>query len=140
MTVDAPTLSVDRPVEEVARVELHARLIGGDLEGAAARRLDDARGARLARSRSIENEVVIVSTGNLQLLVRLGDPRTDGCRRAEIERRAGDRRQLTGRNQRRVDGRVTARVELQQVTEDVAPRTPREIEVTVLRQVDRRCL
>ena len=44
--------------------------------------------------------------------------------RAEVERRALDRRELAGRNQRRVDRRVAIGVERELVIEDVAGSAP----------------
>src|SRR5690242_5063487 len=86
VTVDHSTFPVDGTIEEVAGVELDTWLVRGDVERAAARRLDDARRMPLPRTCSIEHEVVIVPTRNLQLLVRLGDTRTDRGRLAEVER------------------------------------------------------
>ena len=52
----------------------------------------------------------------------------------------GDRRELAGRNQRVVDRRVAVGVERQHVAEDVARSRARQVEVAVMRQVDRRRL
>ena len=66
------------------------------------------------------------------------DPRADRGRRAKVERRSFDRRKLAGRNQRRIDRRVSIGVDRQLVPEDVA--AAGKIEITVLRQVDVRRL
>ena len=51
LRVDVAALALDRAVEEVARVELHARLGRRDVERAAALRLGDARGVLRGRRR-----------------------------------------------------------------------------------------
>ena len=68
------------------------------------------------------------------------DSRADCRRLAEVERRTGNRRQFSGWDQRVVDRRVPVRIQHQLMAEDVAGRLTGEIEVTVLRQVDRRRL
>jgi hypothetical protein len=59
---------------------------------------------------------------------------------AEVERRAVDRRKLACRNQRRVDRRETIRLQRQLMIEDVAGARSGEVEVAVLREIDRRGL
>ena len=132
--VRTSALSLQLPVEKIARVELHARFGGRDLEGPAGLRLDDSRGAAQAAGRAVQHPVVIVAAAVLQLRIRLIDARADRGRLAEIERRAFNRRELARRNQRRIDRRVAIGVDRQLVTEDVA--RSGEIEVAVLRQVD----
>ena len=68
------------------------------------------------------------------------DARADRGRLPEIERRAFDRRELAGGNQRRVHRREAIRVERELVLQDVAGSGSGEIEVAVLREVDRRRL
>ena len=97
----------DRAVEEIARVELNARLRRAEVERAASRRLDDAcRVGQASRPiPAIEHLVVIVAAAEANLLVRCADPGAHRDRHAEVERRTGDRRQLARRNERRIDRR-----------------------------------
>src|ERR1043166_5120137 len=120
VAIHAATLSRDRAVEEVPRIELHTRLVRRDVERTARARLDDAH--HMAHARPVEDPIVVIPARDLQLLVRLGDPRPDRRWRPEIEGCAGDGRQLARRNQRRVYGRVAARRDLQHVAEYVALR------------------
>ena len=61
-------------------------------------------------------------------------------RRAEVERRAGDAGQLAGRDQALHDRRVAVGVDLHHVAVDGADALAGEVEVGVLRDVDRRRL
>ena len=127
-------------VEVVAGVELHARLGRRDVERAAARRLDDAARRDAAPAAAVQDEVVIVAAAAANLLVVGVDARADRRRLPEVERRAGDRRELAGRDQRGVDRREAIGVERQPVLQDVAASFAGQVEVAVLRQVDRRRL
>ena len=60
---------------------------------------------------AVEDEVVVVALAELDLLVVGVDARADGSRLAEVERRARDRPQLAGRDQRRVHRRVPVGVD-----------------------------
>src|SRR5438067_401008 len=104
MTVYLAAFAVDRTVEEVAGVELYARLVRVDVERAAAHRVDDAGGV-VPWTPSVEHPVVVVAAGDLELLVRHVDPRADRRRLAEVEGCALDRWELTGRDQGRIDRR-----------------------------------
>src|SRR4051812_35824533 len=99
----------DGAVEEIAGIELQARLGGGDLHRATTRRLNDARGEDQrvrGRAVAVEHPVVIVAVAvpNLGVL-SLVDSRSDRRRRTEIERRALHGRDLARWYQRRVDWR-----------------------------------
>src|SRR5579875_2389809 len=63
----------ERSIEEVAGVELYARLGGADGECAAGDWVVDHGGEVQRSGRSIQDEVLIVSAGELQLLIGLTD-------------------------------------------------------------------
>src|SRR5439155_3722996 len=130
--VSVPSLPGDRAVEEVPRVELQPRLGGEDVERAAVRRLEHVCRVRQAGSGSVQHEVVIVAATPLELGVRLLDARADrrGC--AEVERRAGDARQLARGNEGRVHRRVLVGVNRENVAEDVTATYTAQVEVGVL--------
>ncbi len=65
---------------------------------------------------------MIVAPAELELLKIGAQPVTDARGLGEIERRAGDRGDLTGRNEGGIDRCVVARIELKLVTLD-APRS-----------------
>src|SRR5262245_57656608 len=70
----------DLPGQEVAGVELEARLGGGERDRAAARRLEDVDAAAV-----IHHQVVIVAGAMPQLLVIGVDARADRRRPPEVE-------------------------------------------------------
>src|SRR5260370_20804336 len=78
-------LSLDRAVQEVAGVELHARFGGMDFEHATALRLFHSRGQRQRFSTLVEHPVVIVSPAEHQLLIYLFDARSDRRGLARLE-------------------------------------------------------
>ena len=90
------------------------------------------------RRGAIQHPVVIVPAAVPDLRIVGVDPRADARRPAEIERRAVDRRELAGGNQRGVHRRETIGVDRQSMIEDVA--ASGEIEITVLCEVDDRRL
>ena len=88
--------------------------------------------------RLIENEVVVVSARIAFTRRQLGEVLADRLHDGEVERGVGHRRNLAGRDERRVDGRVTLRGNLQHVPEDVARAVTGEVPVGVVREVDHR--
>ena len=83
---------------------------------------------------------MVVAAAEHQLLVVLADPLPDRVRPGEVERRAGHRRDLPGRDQRLVDRRVAARVQLQRVVVDRPHALARQVPVGVVGEVDDRGL
>src|SRR5438034_8743942 len=136
--VHVPGLARDRAVEEIARVELQPRLSRRDVERAPARRLLEARRMQEAVAIPIEDPVVIVAGREAQLLVAGIDARADRRGVPEIERRAVDGCEIARGDQRRAYRREPIGVDRQAVAEDVAVALAREVEVAVLRHVDRR--
>ncbi len=97
-------------VQEVTAVDLEPGLGGLDLERTAASMLHEPRGEHEAGCPApIEHEVVVVSAGKPELLVVGVDPRADGRCSSEVERRAGNRGDLTRRQQLRRRPGCTAR-------------------------------
>ncbi len=132
----------ERAVEEVARVELGARLGRPGLQHAAGGRIGDRRDQlqRGVTRRAIEHEVVVVALPDHDLLVGVADPRADRRRRREVERRPRDRSDHAGRDQRGVDRRVVVGLEPEDVILDRAGALTAEVEVRVVREVDDRRL
>src|SRR6266545_1378203 len=127
-----------RPVQEVARVELQARLVGDDLEDAAAARLDHPRGQLQAAAVAVEHPVVVVAAADHELRVAVADARADGGRVPEVEGGAPEVGDLAGRDQRRVDRGVVAGVDPQLVAVDVAGALAGQVPVVVVGEVDDR--
>jgi len=83
---------------------------------------------------------VIVALAVLELWIVLIDARADRRRLPEVERRPLHRREGAGRDQRVADRCIAIRVDPQLVAENVARSVAAEVEVAVLRQIDRRRL
>ena len=84
------------PFEEIARVELQARLIGEDLhDDAAAGVVNLGHPAHASLTGSAQHPVVVVALAEVDLLVRGVDARADLGGPAEIERRPCDVGQLS---------------------------------------------
>src|SRR6185437_7313724 len=101
VTVDAPALSFERPIEKVAGIKLHSRLCRADVEPAAAHGiLEPRRMHQRVRSIPIDHPIVVVAAPKPELLVLVVDARSNrGCS-PEIERRSRHAGDLTGWNQR----------------------------------------
>src|SRR5688500_11948661 len=91
VTIDRAPLALQRALEKIPRVELHAWLGRRDLEGAAALRLDHTRGKARFVALSSEHEVVVVADAELELRVRVVDAGPDSRRLPEVQRCAGNR-------------------------------------------------
>src|SRR5215216_6384576 len=127
-----------RPVQEVAGVELDARLVGDDLQDPAAPRLDDPGRQLEAAAVPVQHPVVVVAAPDDELLEPVADARPDGGRAPEVHRRAADPGDLAGRDQGRVNRRVVAGLEGQLVAVDVARALAGQVPVGVVGQVDDR--
>src|ERR1051325_11325333 len=133
VSIDAPALSGNRAVEEVAGVELDPGLGGADAQGAAAlRALELCRGQETGATTAVEHPVVIIASPITELRVGLLDARADRRGAAEIERRARHGRDLPGGDQRRIDRGVRRREQRQPVIEDVPARRAAQIPVGML--------
>src|SRR5262245_2637593 len=89
--------------EKVADVKLHARLGRPDFHHAARRRLGDLRRLTQYSSLAVDDEVMVIAAAELQLLVVLIDARADRRLLREVEGRAFDASQFSGRDQSRVN-------------------------------------
>ena len=96
--MDAAIFAGHGAVEEIARIELDAGLVGQEFEDAAGQRIfDPRRQPRFADGAAAQAKIVIVALADPKLFVRVADARADAMRFAEIERRCLDR---AGRAQR----------------------------------------
>src|SRR6266576_6522763 len=146
LTVNAPALSFNSPIEKIAGIELQSRLCRASVEPAAARRIlqprrmhERPRPPPLPRAIAVDHPIVVVAAPEPELLMLVVDARSNrGCP-AKIERRSRHRGDLAGRNQRRINRRKRGRVERQNVIEYVAP-IAMQVPVRVLREIDRRRL
>src|SRR2546423_15462528 len=134
--IDRAAFPRDTAVEKVPRIKLQAGLGGGDLHRAATRWFDDVRSEyQRVRSRAatVQYPIVIVAVavmnlGVLSLIYSLAD-----CVRCpEIERRALHGRDLTRRNQRRVDWGGSISVDGEHMSKNIARRVAGEIPVRML--------
>jgi len=135
--VDGAVLSLVA-VEEVARVELQARLVPPQLHDAAGLVLaDDGHLAHALPVRlAVQHVVDVVPDAALDLR----DARAGRRRGAEVEGRAGDGGDGARRDEVPAHGRHRAREDLDGVPQDVAVAVAAEVPVRVLRQVDGRRL
>src|SRR5882724_1481847 len=137
-TVGLATFAGSGSVEKVSGIELNSRLGGPDFEDAAGLRLvDNSRQSQGAVfDPACQNEIVVVSHPQLDLLLILIDASTDCCRRRKIKRSSLHRAKFAGRDQSGVDGGELVGVQQQAMLEDVAISLPRQIEVGVVCEID----
>jgi hypothetical protein len=133
----APSLDV---VDEVARVELHARLVRPQLHRPARLAVPDHRHLPQRARLAVHDVVRVVAVDPGLAAVDLADVRAHGRRGPEVVGRAGHRRHLPRRDERGVHGRVPRREELDGVVEHVAAAGAAKVPVRVLGQVHRRRL
>src|SRR5215213_5561525 len=126
-------------VEEVARVELDAGLVGEDLQyPPAARVLQPGRQLQPGAA-PVEHPVVVVAAADLELLEAVvTDALADPGRTGEVHRRAGHRVDGPGGDQGGVDRGVAAGPQAQLVVVDVARALTGQVPVGVVGQVDDR--
>ena len=132
LDVGLAAAALDRSIQEVAGVELHARLGGGDLHDPAADRIGDARAHRMVPGGCAEHEVVVVAPAKPDLLVVGVDELADPPRLGEVKRRARHRAQFAGGDQPLVDRRVLVGEHLQRVVQDRRRGAGRQVEVRVV--------
>src|SRR5215211_4066779 len=126
-------------VEEVARVELDAGLIGQDLQHPTTARVLQPGRQLQPGAAPVQHPVVVVAAAELQLLEAVvTDPLTDPGRAGEVHRRPGDRVDGPGGDEGRVDGREVAGPQEQLVVVDVARALTGQVPVGVVGQVDDR--
>src|SRR5437667_1943495 len=81
--IDSTAFASQCAVEEVARIELQARLRREHFQHAARRWFFHPREQAERAARFVEHPIMIVALAELKLLIRLIDPRSDGRRRSE---------------------------------------------------------
>src|SRR5881628_1197987 len=99
VSVDAPALSFNIPIEKVAGIELHSRLCRADVEPAAARWILEPRRMHERpppRAIAVDHPIVVVAAPEPELLMLVVDARSNrGCP-AKIEGRSRHRSDLPG--------------------------------------------
>src|SRR5258708_7423861 len=115
--VHHPTFPREAPVEKVSRVKLHSWFGGPDFHLPPGRRIEHARGEPQPPRSPAQHEVSVVTP---PITPQLRDVRANGDPAREIEWRSPDGTDLTRRNQTCVHRRVTLRVELQYLAQDVS--------------------
>src|ERR1700753_380082 len=98
------TEAFHRSVQEIARVELDARLRGQHGQRSSALRVG-REGCFVQWSLTmLQDEVMVVASGQFELRVVLADPLDNGRKLAQVEWRTVHRLKLSGRNQGAVHG------------------------------------
>ena len=136
-TIRRPALAADAG-HAVGRVQLHARFgrLAGELPAGVG--IEDERGGRHLPDRPLvgpADDVVQVVAG--RVVAGIEQSLADRRRLAEVERRALHRREFAGRDEVLVDRRVLSGEDLQFVVADVLAVVAVQIEVGVVRQIDR---
>src|SRR6185436_690845 len=122
-----------------AGIKLQARFRSRDIKCSPALWIDKASRRLKTAARAIQYPVVIVPAPAFQLDVVRVYARANRCRLLKIERCPLYGGEFTGRDQRRIDRCITAGMNRQFVTKNVAA-IRSQIEVAVLGQVDGRRL
>src|SRR5215468_6004264 len=133
LTVKSAAFAGRAAIEEIARIELQARLVSQQFEHAAAsRRFQPCRQSDAAQGRKAE--IMIVAAAAPQLLVVGADSLADDMRDAKIERRAFDRsRRPRQRNRAGADCEIMRGRDLKMVAENIgAGERAVEIEETMV--------
>src|SRR5882672_9456767 len=86
----------------------------------------------------VEHEGVIIAPRVTQLHVVRVDTSANGRGHAEIEGRARDTLDLARRDERGIDRREVIRVQRDHMTQNVCVAVARQVEITVLCEIDRR--
>src|ERR1700686_5175753 len=127
-------LALHASVQEISRVELQTRLGGRYLQHSPGLRIVSFRRYKqCARRFLVQHPIVIVAFAKLQLRVVLIDPRANGSRMQEIERRVAHLAKLAGRNQRGIDRSNPAGMDRELMLEHVAISLPSQIEIGMMR-------
>ncbi len=129
-------LTASHAAEKAAAVELHPRLGGAHLDGAARDGVGDLEEGRaqLAVGNAVarDNEVVVVAVDNLV------DARANGRRDGKVKRGVLDARELARGDEIGAHGRVVGHRRLDDVVEDGAAPGASEVEVRVVCHIDNR--
>ncbi len=138
--VAATARAGERAVEQVARVDLEARLRAQAVQPPPAARLPQGRHPPWLPGRvGAQHPVVVVpAAGRRELRITGGEGLGQPARAAQVERRARDRGRRAVRDQLGVHRQVLVRLDPQEVLVDGATALARQVEVGVVRQVDHR--
>ena len=136
LLVGVSTLPDDGSIEKIAGIELNCRFGRKDFHHSPAVGLAYPGGQRQALVFAVDYKGVIVSTPQLQLLIIVIDARADGRGPSEIQGRALDRAQFSGRNQGRVNRRETVGVDHELVPQNVAAAFAGQVEVAVMGKIE----
>ena len=136
LAVGASLAADDRPVEQVAGVDLHPGLVAHDGELDAGGRADQARVP--THTRAPHGEMMVDPAGDEQLLVGAADPVPDQRGRGQVERGAKHRAQLAQRDEVGGHGGVGVGLHREEVAVDPVARSTVEVEVGVVGEVDHR--
>jgi len=135
--VDLPSLAADLAVGKVPGEELEAGLRGQHLEHPPRDRSAERRRREQTLTFAIQDKVVIIASGQRDLVVARADASADRGRSPEIHRRARDAAHLANRDEIRADRSEAARAQGELVAEDVFAGV--KIEIPVVGEVaDRR--
>jgi integrase len=140
LLVDVSLLARYGSIQEVAGIELHSWLRRVDLHHSPGPRLAHPRREHRIGTGSIDHEVVVVSMGHHELLVLLVNAGTDHYGFGEIHRSVLHGTKFTRGNESFVQRRETVSVDCEFVPKNIAPAFSGQIEVSVLREVNRRGL
>src|SRR5262245_15130022 len=127
----------DASIQFVSGEKLKSRLRCRNVECAARRWIDEAYGMKQTVGFAVQDEVVIVAETVANLFIIGIDSRADSRGLPKIEGRAVDWRESGGRDHRRIDGRVAIGINGDDVVGDVAFAVTGEIEIRMLREIDR---
>src|SRR5438045_7571382 len=125
--VNAATLAGDRAIQKIAGIKLHAGLRGRYFQNSSRGRFIHSGGSSKHFIPGQQDEIVIVTTSEAQLLVMILHTRTDGGRSGEVERCIFHAAYLTGRNQAFINGSESLGVNGQLVIEHRA--AARQVEI-----------
>src|SRR4051812_25634101 len=135
LLVGVSVLAREFSVQEVAGVKLHARFCGVYLEHSSSLRFKDAGRQLKFRAFTVDDEVVIVSSAQFDLLVICIDAGPDSCSLSEIKWRVLHRTQFARWDYVLVNRREAVGVQHKFMAQDVPLAFTFQIEVRVLREI-----
>ena len=135
--INVSLLTGYRSIQEITAVKLHPWFSRQDFQHSPGFWLMDSRRERQAVTFPIDDKIVIVSMPHDQLFIIVVDSSTYRGRIREIERRAFDRPKFAGRDQGLIDRSKPVCIERKFMAKNIAITFSRQIEVTVLRKIQR---
>ncbi len=140
LVIDVTVFAMQRSIQKIAGIELHPGL--GRLHGQhpPAGWFDHPRSLLQHAHLSVEDVIMVISPSQAHLLIIVVDPRSDGGRFVEVQRRSRHRGQFAGGNEPRVDRSIAVCRNHHQVVENVSLPLAGKVEVTVIGQIEDRVL